>query len=109
MLKPSQARPVRGQLVDDPGAAQAHYATGVRIAESSLPEDFGGVLGWGWIDNRPFLRCLHGLTLTSWRLGHHDQAETLCRAMLWLNPADNQGARDLLGDITAGEPWHAGR
>jgi hypothetical protein len=57
----------------DPGAAHAHYATGVRIAESSLPEDFGGVLGWGWIDNRPCLRCLHGLTLTSWRLGHHDR------------------------------------
>lgn len=94
---------------DDPGAAQAHYATGVRIAESSLPEDFGGVLGWGWIDNRPFLRCLHGLTLTSWRLGHHDQAQALCRAMLWLNPADNQGARDLLSEITAGEPWHARR
>ena len=37
---------------DDPGAAQAHHATGVRIAQSSLPEDFGGVLGWGWIDNR---------------------------------------------------------
>jgi hypothetical protein len=93
---------------DDPSAAQAHYATGVRIAESSLPEDFGGVLGWGWIDNRPFLRCLHGLTLTTWRLGHHDHAETLCRAMLWLNPADNQGARDLLSEITAGQPWRAG-
>ena len=31
---------------DDPTAAQAHYATGVRIAECSLPEDFSGVLGW---------------------------------------------------------------
>jgi hypothetical protein len=29
--------------------------------------------------------------------------------MLWLNPIDNQGARDLLGEISAGEPWHAGR
>jgi hypothetical protein len=28
-------------------AAQAHYATGVPIAEASLPEGFGGVLGWG--------------------------------------------------------------
>lgn len=80
----------------------------MRIAESSLPEDFGGVLGWGWIDNRLFLRCLHDLTVTSWRLGHHEQAETLCCAK-WLSPADNQGARDLLGEITVGEPWHAGR
>ena len=52
----------------DPAAAQAHYATGVRIAEGSVPDGFGGVLGWGWIDNRPFLRCLHGLTLSTWRL-----------------------------------------
>ena len=81
----------------------------MRIAEGSLPEDFGGALGCGCIDNRPFLRCLHGVTLTSWRLGHYDQAETLCRSMLWLNPADNQGARDLLSKISAGEPWHAER
>ena len=53
---------------NDLGAAQAHYATGVRTAESSLPDGFGGVLGWGWVDNRPFLRCLHGLTLSTWRL-----------------------------------------
>jgi hypothetical protein len=99
----------RSTSTTTPGAAQARYASGVRIAESSLPEGFGGVLGWGWIDNRAFLRCLHGLTLTGWRLGHHDHAETLCRAMLWLNPADNRGARDLLGEISAGEPWHAGR
>jgi hypothetical protein len=90
---------------DDPAAAQAHYATGVRIAESSLPDGFGGVLGWGWIDNRPFLRCLHGLTISTWRLEQHTEAEALCWALLWLNPADNQGARELLGEIASGEPW----
>ncbi len=50
------------------GPCGRNYATGVRIAENSLPDDFGGVLGWGWIDNRPFLRCLHGMTLSTWRL-----------------------------------------
>jgi hypothetical protein len=40
--------------------ALAHYAAGVWVAEQSLPEDFDGVLSWGWVDNRPFLRCLHG-------------------------------------------------
>jgi hypothetical protein len=84
------------RMLDDPAAAQAHYATGVRIAESSLPDGFGGVLGWGWIDNRPFLRCLHGLTISTWRLEQHTEAEALCWALLWLNPADNQGARGLL-------------
>jgi hypothetical protein len=42
----------------DAQLALGHYATGVQIAERSLPEAFNGVLPWGWIDNRPFLRCL---------------------------------------------------
>lgn len=91
---------------EDLERALTHYATGVHIAERSLSEGFAGVLPWGWIDNRPFLRCLHGLTITAWRLDRHDQAETLCWALLWLNPGDNQGARDLLPEITAGAPWH---
>lgn len=31
--------------------------------------DFDGVLPWGCPDNRPILRCLHGLGLCLWRLG----------------------------------------
>ncbi len=92
----------------DPDGACAHYATGVQIAERSLPRDFAGVLPWGWLDNRPFLRCLHGLTISTWRLDRHDLAETLCWALLWLNPGDNQGAAELLSEIAAGEPWHPG-
>jgi hypothetical protein len=61
-----------------------------------------GVLSWRWIDNRPFLCCLHGLTLSAWRVGRHDDAETQCWALLWLNPADNQGASELLPEIAAG-------
>jgi hypothetical protein len=76
----------------DPGSALAHYAAGVCVAEQSLAEDFDGVLGWGWVDNRPFLRCLHGLTLSAWRLELHDEAEELCWALLWLNPGDHLGA-----------------
>jgi hypothetical protein len=91
---------------DDPGTALAHYATGVRVAEDALGEAFGGVLPWGWIDNRPFLRCLHGLTVSAWRLGRRDDAEALCWALLWLNPADNQGAGELLPEIAAGTAWH---
>lgn len=68
------------------GAALAHYATGVQVAERALPERFGGVLGWGWLDNRPFLRCLHGLTISAWRLGEHDAAGTFCWALCRSTP-----------------------
>jgi hypothetical protein len=94
---------------DDPATAQAHYATGVRIAESSLPDGFGGVLGWGWVDNRPFLRCLHGLTISTWRLEQHDEAEALCWALLWLNPADNQEPANCSARSPLASPWPEGR
>jgi tetratricopeptide (TPR) repeat protein len=90
---------------DDIEEAEANYATGVRVAEASLPDGFRGMLGWGWIDNRPFLRCLHGLTISTWRREQHAEAHELCQALLWLNPADNQGARELLPEIAAGASW----
>jgi tetratricopeptide (TPR) repeat protein len=98
-----------GLLAFDAGdveAALAHYAAGVWVAEQSLPEDFDGVLSWGWVDNRPFLRCLHGLMISAWRLGDLERGETLCWALLWLNPGDHLGASDLLAKLIAGEPWH---
>jgi hypothetical protein len=67
------------------------------------------VLPWGQIANRSLLSCLHGLTLSTWCLEEHEQAETLCSALLWLNPADNQGARELLGAIIARELWPPSR
>jgi hypothetical protein len=75
------------------------------VAERALPEDFDGVLGWGWVDNRPFLRCLHGLTLSAWRLELYEEAEELCWALLWLNPGDHLGAAELLAKIVARQSW----
>ena len=96
-----------GHLVfdHDPRQAQIHYEMGVRIAELSLGPDFGGVLPWGLIDNRPFLRCLHGYGLCLWRLGRIDEAAEVFRRILWMNPADNQGIRFLQLDLAAGRSW----
>jgi hypothetical protein len=51
-----------GNLEFKYGAKQAlrHYEIGVAIGTLSLGTSFDGVLPWGLIDNRPFLRCLHG-------------------------------------------------
>ena len=90
-----------------PGEAIRHYEVGVRIGELSLGKNFDGVLSWGHIDNRPFLRCLHGYGLCCWRLGRFDEAERTFDRMLWLNPSDNQGARFLIGAVRARMPWTA--
>lgn len=85
--------------------ALPNYQTGVAIAERSLPEGFSGVLPWGLIDNRPFLRCLHGLGLCHWRLDRYDEATAVFESLIWLNPTDNQGARDLVELTGNCLPW----
>ena len=85
--------------------ATRHYEAGIRIAELSFDKNFHGLLPWGHIDNRPYLRCLHGYGLCLWRTGKTDAAREIFDKMLWLNPRDNQGARFLLADIDAGRSW----
>jgi tetratricopeptide (TPR) repeat protein len=96
-----------GNIVFDHGPKEAirHYEAGVRIGELSLGSTFEGVLPWGLIDNRPFLRCLQGFGLCLWRLGRFDEARTAFDRMLWLNPSDNQGVRFLLKDVHSRKPW----
>lgn len=90
-----------------PERAIVHYEIGSRIAELSLPPDFGGVLPWGRVYNRPFLRCLHGYGLCLWRLGRTAAAEQVFLRMLSLNPNDNQGVRACLADVRAGRSWES--
>ena len=96
-----------GNLVFDqlPKDAIRHYEAGVRIGELSLGEGFAGLLPWGRIDNRPFLRCMHGFGLCLWRLGRFQEADWIFDRMLWLNPSDNQGVRFLIGDVRAQVAW----
>jgi hypothetical protein len=100
-----------GNFVFDhsPKDAIRHYEVGVRIGELSLGEGFEGLLPWGHVDNRPFLRCMHGYGLCLWRLGRYDEAGRVFRQMLWLNPSDNQGVRFLVEDVRAGKAWEENR
>jgi hypothetical protein len=88
-----------------PKEAIRHYEAGFRIGELSLGEDFNGVLPWGWIDNRPFLRCMYGFGLCLWRLGRFEEAARIFDRILWLNPSDNQGVRFLIDDVRAKVTW----
>ena len=82
-----------------------HYEVGFRIGEISLGAGFDSVLPWGYVDNRPFLRCVHGYGLYLWRLGRFDEAERIFDLMLWLNPSDNQGVRFLIDGVRKGTAW----
>jgi hypothetical protein len=88
-----------------PKEAMRHYEVGLRIGELSLGEGFDGVLPWGMIDNRPFLRSMHNFGLCLWRLGRFEETERIFGRMLWLNPSDNQGVRFLIGKVRARAAW----
>jgi len=88
-----------------PELALKHYQVGVEIGGLSFPENFNGVLPWGLIDNRPYLRCLHGYGLSLWRLERFDEALAIFERLLWHNPIDNLGARFLVDQVLAGKGW----
>ena len=88
-----------------PKQALVHYEIGMRIGELSLPPDFDGLLLWGRIYNRPFLRCLHGYGLCLWRMGQLPRARQVFERILSLNPNDNQGVRFCWDDVRSGRSW----
>ncbi len=96
-----------GNLLFDklPAQAMRHYEVGCRIGEWSLGDSFDGVLPWGWIDNRPFLRCMYGYGLCLWRLDRFAEAGKIFQKLLWLNPSDNQGARFVIDEVRTKKRW----
>jgi hypothetical protein len=88
-----------------PERAIVHYEIGIQIGELSLPPRFDGVLLWGRIYNRPFLRCLYNYGLCLWRLGRAPEAQMVFERILSLNPNDNQGARFCWDLLRNGGTW----
>jgi tetratricopeptide (TPR) repeat protein len=75
------------------------YVRGLMAGELALgPQGFEeyGVHFWGFLETRPYMRARHGLALTLLELGEEGAAIEHFRAMLKLNPNDNQGIRYLL-------------
>ena len=75
------------------------YARGLDAGELALgPEGFEEYEGhfWGFLETRPYMRARHGLALALLELGEEEAALEHFRAMLKLNPGDNQGVRYLL-------------
>lgn len=89
------------------GRAHRHYRVGVEIAERPLAPGGQDVTPKGLIDNRPYLRCLHGLGLASWALGDAEAAERLFARLLWRDPADGAGARFLVQAVRDGVAYEA--
>ncbi len=79
--------------------AMPYYEAGVKIGEYFLGPDFEGQLPWGYVDNRPYLRTLHGLGLCYMRKRDDKKALDIFEKILRLNPMDNLGVRFLIDEI----------
>lgn len=85
--------------------ARHHFELGVAVGSLSVREDFEGVLPWGLVENRPFLRCLHGLSRALLRCDRREDAAASLRRLLRLDPTDSLGAGATLVTIEAGKMW----
>ena len=75
------------------------YMGAVHIAEQKLPLDDEAQFPWIFLNNRPYLRALHGLCLWHWKNKDFEKAEAIATKLLRLNPMDNQGSRFILEDV----------
>lgn len=88
-----------------PRLALHHFELGVAIGSLTVGEDFDGVLPWRLVENRPFLRCVHGLSRALLRLDRREAAAAALRRLLHLDSADGLSARASLAAIEAGKTW----
>jgi len=97
-----------GSWPGDLDLAERHFRVGVALGEMALGGrvlDFPDLLPWGFLNNRPFLRCFNGLGLCQWRSGDLAGADAVFRRLLWLSPSDNLGARFVLTALERGRSW----
>jgi len=78
--------------------AEGLYRKAMECAEPEVKDVPKGGF-WGILESRPYMRALHGLGLTRWKLGRLEEAVSIFKRMLKLNPNDNQGVRYLMGPI----------
>ena len=73
------------------------YGRGFSLCMEVLPSGFEAVIEWGHLENRPFLRAAHGMTLCQLKLGRTEEGLSMLERMLAWNPGDHQGVRFIIG------------
>lgn len=79
------------------GLALAAYQKGMALGTAAIPPGYSGLIEWGWLENRPFLRAFHGAVLCYLRRRRWNKAIPLMKDILEWNPGDHQGIRYLIG------------
>lgn len=88
-----------------PKAALELYDRAVSLAEQALPDGFNGVLPRGLIDNRPFLRALHGLGLCAWRQRRWEAADVIFTNLVRIDGGSTWDSVWCLNAVRARQRW----
>ena len=106
-LHPPRAR-VRGARTR--GGIPGTGARGREGRARALPEGFDwrkSRIVYGVLDNRPFFRACHGVSVLMLEEGDEKGARQMWRRLLAVNPDDNQGCRMLLMDsLIRSKEWN---
>lgn len=78
------------------GNALSLFYFSYEIATEKIPMDFQGKIEWGFMENRPFLRTMHGLATCFVSMRGFENSIEVCNQLLEYNPMDNLAARALL-------------
>ncbi len=81
------------------------YKVAADIVERSLSQDFDGIFLWLFLENRPYLRALHGLFLVLWRKKEFEKSYKIAKRLLRICPSDNLGVRFIIDKIQNHEEW----
>ena len=87
--------------------AARSYRIAVGIGEQALGPSFEGVLPWAHRENRPLLLAYFGLGMIEWRLGLLAEAAVTFKALLSIDPEDEQEAERCLASVREWRPWEA--
>jgi tetratricopeptide (TPR) repeat protein len=87
-----------GKLKDAHEYYKKAYELTLEQLGGKIPEE----LLWGILDNRPYLRAMHGLGLVLWRKNKAREAKEIFETMLRINTNDNQGIRFILQAMDEG-------
>lgn len=91
-----------GKLKDAHEYYKKAYELTLEQLGGKIPEE----LLWGILDNRPYLRAMHGLGLVLWRKKKVREAREIFETMFRINPNDNQGIRFILQALDEGLDYH---
>jgi tetratricopeptide (TPR) repeat protein len=100
---------ILAQAAAEPADEIELYRKGVQAGERALgKKTFESEEGnfWGILETRPYMRARGGLAQCLWESGQHDEALAHYRALLKLNPNDNQGNRYLLASCLVKLRYH---